>query len=122
MSTTTLKRIPAGTATVTNTNTEIEYLSTGLWNGNSGTITMQFVMSRTSGAIAGTVTPQYSLDGTNFIAIPGVTAFTLADAATNSQIWTVVDRKALYYRLAVSTTGTGVAETFALFLEDTNPA
>jgi hypothetical protein len=121
MASPTLKRAPL-TGTTTNTNAETEYLSTGQWNGNSGTITMQVVISRTSGTLAGTVTPEYSLDGTNFIAIPGTSAFNMTNAASNSQIWSITDRKALYYRLNVTTTGTVVAESFALFLEDTNPA
>lgn len=115
------KRVPL-TGTVTNTDVQTQYLTTPRWAGNSGTLSIQVVIARTSGTLAGTVTPEYSLDGTNFIAIPGTSAFTMSNAATNSHIWSITDRKALYYRLNVTTSGTVVAKSFAIFLEDNNPA
>lgn len=109
-------------AAVVNTNAETEYLSTGRVPGASGNFSLQVVVSKTSGTVAGTVTPQYSLDGTNFIAIPGLTALTLTDQATNTQIWTVTDKKALYYRMAVTTTGTVATSSVGYYLEDEDKA
>lgn len=111
-------RMPESGST-TNTNAETQYLTTGRIPAQSGDFSLQVVVTKGSGTVAGTVTPQYSLDGTNFVAIPGLTALTLTDQATNTQIWTVTDKKALYYRLAVATTGTVTTTSVGHYLEDT---
>jgi hypothetical protein len=101
---------------VVNTNTQTQYLATPEVKGDNGDFSLQVVVSRTSGAAGGTVTPEYSLDGTNFITIPGTSAFTLSDTATQSQIWAIVDRKAPFYRLKVSTTATGVVSSTGFYV------
>jgi hypothetical protein len=113
----TYKRIPE-TGSNTNTNATTTYLSTGRVAGNSGDFSMQVVVTKTSGTVGGTVTPQYSIDGDNWVAIPGATALTLTDVATQTQIWNLTNKKALYYRLAVTTTGTQVSTSVGYYLED----
>lgn len=108
--------------TVTNTNATTQYATFGKVPGNSGNISLQVVVTKTSGTVAGTVTPQYSIDGANWLAVPSATALTLTDQATNTQIWHLIDKKALYYRLAVTTTGTVVATSKGYYLEDTDKA
>lgn len=51
---------------------------------------MQVVVTKISGTVAGTVTPQVSLDGVNWITLPGATALTLTDVTTNTQVWSIV--------------------------------
>lgn len=121
MAVTTLKRAPLE-GTTTNTNTETKTFETGKWNGNSGNITIQIAITRASGAAAGTATPQISLDGVKWASVPGQTAATLTDVADQSFAWSLVDRKAIYYRVQLSTTGTGVLNSYVMFLEDEDKA
>jgi|SRR5882724_11696478 len=48
---------------------------------------VQVVVTKISGTVAGTVTPQVSLDNTNWITLPGGSAYTNTDITTNSTIW-----------------------------------
>ncbi len=48
---------------------------------------IQVVLTKISGTVAGTITPQVSLDGTNYITLPGATAHTNTDVTTNSNAW-----------------------------------
>ena len=48
---------------------------------------IQFVLTKISGLVAGTTTPQVSLDGTNYITLPGATAHTNTDVTTNTNVW-----------------------------------
>jgi hypothetical protein len=47
------------------------------------------VVTKISGTVAGTVTPQVSLDGTNWLTLPGATALTNTDQTTNTQVWNI---------------------------------
>lgn len=113
------ERVPT-TSTTTNTNTQVTTFNTGREPGNTGDITMTLNITRTSGAAAGTATPQYSIDGVSYATIPGQSAFTLTDVASQTAAWTFADRKGLYYQITLSTTGTGVLNSYAYFLEDTD--
>lgn len=94
--------------TVTNTGTGVLYTKSRL-NG-PGTVTVQVVVTKTSGTVAGSITLLGSLDGVNFKAIPtretqtAITVITAADASSNYSI-RLPDSPYLWY--AVSWTGTG---------------
>ena len=107
------------TTTVTNTNVQTTYLYSPNLSINTGSNTIQFNTSRTSGTLAGTVTLQGSLDAVNWVT-PVETAVSFVDGATQvSPILTT--KRYLYYRLAITTSGTVVAVTEAYILEDKDP-
>ena len=84
-------------------------------------ITLQAVLNKTSGTIAGTVLPQGSLDGTNYVNISTDT-LTLANQSVNTKIWTFDKRQYYYYRLRFNTTGTSVAVPVAYILTSAPPS
>lgn len=67
---------------------------------------IQFVLTKISGTVAGTVTPQVSLDGTNYITLPGASAHTSTDVATNSNAWYITGGVPWQY-IRVKGTGSG---------------
>lgn len=74
---------------------------------NYGVATVSAQYTRLTGTAAGTMTPYYSVDGTNWVAAG--TAFTLTNVAAQAQIWNVVSA-ARYWRVIV-TGGTTVTAT-----------
>ncbi len=73
---------------------------------------IQVVVNKISGIVAGTVTPQVSMDGTNYLTLPGATALTLADQAVNTQVWSSSAGGAhfVYYRVRGVGSGTMSAQ------------
>lgn len=68
---------------------------------------IQVVVTKISGIVAGTVTPQVSLDGTNYLTLPGASALTLTDVATNTQVWSITGGVPwTYFRLRGAGSGT----------------
>lgn len=72
-----------------------------------GVVTVQSIYVRNTGTAAGTMTPYYSTNGTDWVAAG--TAFTLTNVARQSQIWNVTSA-ARYWRVIV-TGGTTVTAT-----------
>lgn len=74
--------------------------------GYAEIITFQTVITKTSGTVAGTATLQGSIDGTNWITVPGTTVYTITDVATQSAGWVVSPSSFATYRIRfVNTTG-----------------
>lgn len=70
-----------------------------------GDLGFQVVATKISGTVGGTAILQGSLDGTNYVTISTDT-LTLTDVATNSAVWKVSASTYLYYRIAVTGSGT----------------
>lgn len=94
--------------TVANTGTGVLYTKSRV--SGPGTVTIQVVVTKVSGTVAGSITLLGSLDGVNFKAIPtretqtAITVITAADASSNYSI-RLPDNPYLWY--AVSWTGAG---------------
>lgn len=98
--------------TVTNTGTEYVYVMTG---SNVSAYSLQFVGTKISGTVAGTVTLEVTVDGTNWVSIDtsatlkkGADSYTNTNITTNTFVWTVT--KPIYsgYRFKVVGSGTMV--------------
>ena len=100
------------TDTVTNTGSEV---LTAQVNGYQADVTIQAVVTKVSGTVAGTVVLQGSVDGSNYVtltttALPGGNdTCTLTNTATQSFNYAVGQSKYLYYRVRVTGSGTMVA-------------
>ncbi len=70
-------------------------------------ISLQSVVTKSTGTIAGTVTASGSIDGTNYITF-GDSAY-LTDVTTNSHIWPITNNNYTYYKLTFLGAGTMVA-------------
>lgn len=101
-------------ATVTNTGTGTatsEPLSTDFRN-----VTVQLLITKTSGTVAGTVTLQGSSDGTNWYSFTSPAAVTATDVATQVVTFQVTDKIFKYYRASYTGTGTMVAVMSAAYI------
>lgn len=100
-----------GAVSDTVTNAGTEYL-TATTSGNSSVISFQFVGTKISGTVGGTVTLQSSLDGVNYTDVDAslttVDSYTNTNVTTNTYITTVTRPAFLYYRFKVVGTGTMV--------------
>lgn len=88
----------------TNTNATTRYIYTSTLPSSSGNLSFQYVGTKVSGTVAGTVKLQGSLDGVNYVAETDTLA--LADVSLNTKLWDISDKKRMKWRLAVTTTGT----------------
>lgn len=74
------------------------------------TVSIQVVVTKISGTVAGTVTVQGSVDGTNYVTVSSSfsTAQTLSPSnqATNTKLFTITGSPYKYYRLSYTGTGT----------------
>lgn len=99
----------ATTDTVTNAGTEYVTIKS---TGNSSVLSFQFVGTKISGTVGGTVTLQSSLDGVNYTDVDGslttVDSYTNTNITTNTYITTVTRPAFLWYRFKVVGTGTMV--------------
>ena len=93
----------------TTTNTATSYVGLGVQNWYN-TITIQSVVTKISGTVAGTVTLQGSIDGTNYVTVNSsyadVTSYSPTDVATSSKLFVVTGSPYRYYRLSYTGTGT----------------
>lgn len=100
----------ATTQTTTNTGTSYLSLPLSLWYN---TVTIQSVVTKVSGTVAGTVTLQGSIDGTNYVIVSSsyadVTSYSPTDVATSSKLFVVTGSPYKYYRLSYAGAGTMVA-------------
>lgn len=75
-------------------------------------VTVQAIITKVSGTIAGTLTLQGSLDGVNYFTIPtaatvaGAATYTATDVATQSATFIVNGSSALFFRVSYTGTGT----------------
>jgi hypothetical protein len=95
--------------TVTNAGTEYVTIQAG---SNTSVITFQFVGTKISGTVAGTVTLQSSLDGVNYTDVDAslttVDSYTNTNVTTNTYLTTVSRPAFMWYRFKVVGTGTMV--------------
>lgn len=68
-------------------------------------VSIQAVVTKLSGTVAGTVILQASNDGVNYISV-GSDTLSNANVTTNTHFWTVEPSKYLYYRLKATGSGT----------------
>ena len=93
----------------TTANTGVSYVGLGLaaWYN---TVTIQSVVTKISGTVAGTVTLQGSIDGTNYVTVNSsyadVTSYSPTDVATSSKLFVVTGSPYRYYRLSYTGAGT----------------
>lgn len=88
------------------------YKATGSYNN----VTIQAVITKVSGTVAGTAVLYGSLDGINYQYIPTSDTLTLSNQTTNHIIWPLGQGKYLYYRVKVDGSGTMVASFKSWFL------
>lgn len=94
-------------ATLTNAATVTATLQT---NAVAENISIQAVVTKSTGTVAGTVSVSASLDGTNYVALPVATStLALTDVATNTAIFNYTNNNYLYYRVSFTGSGTMVA-------------
>jgi len=84
--------------------------------GFQKTVAVQFIATKISGTVAGTVTLQGSLNGTSWSAVPGQSTFTATDVASQNTLWKIDSSGFLYYRVSWTGTGTMSASARAYLL------
>lgn len=90
--------------TIANTGTVNKVFTT---TGNYATVGIQVVVTKISGTVGGTVTPQVSMDGVNYVTMPGATALTNTDQTTNTAVWSLTGGVPWrYFRVRGAGTGT----------------
>ena len=81
---------------------------------SNNTVTVQAVVAKTSGTIAGTVTLQGSVDGVNYETVPvslvagGASTYTATDLALQAKTFVITGSPFLYYKLSYTGSGTMV--------------
>lgn len=76
------------------------------------TVTVQAVMTKTSGTLAGTLTLQGSVDGTSWETVPtslvagAASTYTVTDVASQAKTFVITGTPFLYYKLSWTGTGT----------------
>jgi hypothetical protein len=70
-------------------------------------VSIQAVVTKSTGTVAGTVTVQGSLDGVNYVSIPTAT-FALTDVATQNKVFEFTNNEYMFWRVAFVGTGTQV--------------
>lgn len=104
----------AGTKTLTSARTSLSYK----------TISIDVTVTKLSGTIAGTITLQGSVNGTNYVTVPtafietpsgqapystgGAATFTATNVATQTKIWSIIGNPYAYYRVSYTGSGTMV--------------
>jgi hypothetical protein len=78
------------------------------------TVAMVVSITKISGTVGGTATPQGSLDGVNYVGL--ATASTITDVAAQSFAYAAEKSKYRYYRWSVTGTGTMVVSFSAKIL------
>lgn len=73
--------------------------------GTKGTVTFQYVITKTSGTVAGTIVLSGTVDGTNYVVL---NTYTLTDATATTSV-TYAYNPYAKYKVTVATTGTQVS-------------
>lgn len=89
--------------TITNTTVKNQY---AIVNGSNVHFTIQSTLTKISGTVAGTVKPQGSVDGINYVDIAGQTAFTLTDVASQTCAFPISNSPYQFYKVLVTPSGT----------------
>lgn len=93
----------------TTANTGVSYVGLGVTEWYN-TVTIQSVVTKISGTVAGTVTLQGSIDGTNYVTVNSsyadVTSYSPTDVETSSKLFVVTGSPYRYYRLSYTGAGT----------------
>ena len=82
-------------------------------------MSVQLIVSKTSGTVAGYIRPQYSLDGVNYINAND--SLTVGNLTTQSNVWTYTGNSYLFYRYRYITSGTQVSALKGYYLTRTRP-
>lgn len=88
----------------TNTNATTRYITTYAIPSNSGNFSFQYIGTKVSGTVAGTVKLEGSLDGVNYVASADTLA--LVDQSINTKIWDISGAKRTKWRFSITTSGT----------------
>jgi hypothetical protein len=91
------------TDTITNSVSKSQF---AIVNGSNVHFTIQSTLTKISGTVAGTVKPQGSVDGINYVDIEGQTAFTLTDVASQTCSFVILSSPYQYYKVLVTPSGT----------------
>ncbi len=70
-------------------------------------MSVQAIVTKTSGTVAGVILPQYSNDGINYIS--GNDSLIVGNTPINTKIWLYTGNSYLYYRYRYVTSGTQVS-------------
>ena len=89
--------------TITNTTVKNQF---AIVNGSNVHFTIQSTLTKISGVVAGTVKPQGSVDGVNYVDITGQTAFTLTDVASQTCAFVIANSPYQFYKVVVTPSGT----------------
>lgn len=84
--------------------------------GFQKTVSVNLYTSKISGTVAGTATLQYSLDGTNYYALPKDSVYTLTNVSSQSFGWQFKDWGDLYLRIKFVGSGTMANKIYAKVL------
>jgi hypothetical protein len=84
--------------------------------GGYGNLSIQLIVTKTSGTVAGTAWLQASNDGTNYVTINSTDTLALTNVAAQSKLWNVGISPYLYYRAKITTTGTQVSTGTGYYL------
>ena len=107
----------------TTTNTGASYVGLGVTNWYN-TVTIQSVVTKISGTVAGTVTLQGSIDGTNYVTVNSsyadVTSYSPTNVTTSSKLFVVTGSPYRYYRLSYTGAGTMAASHRGYVLPNKN--
>jgi hypothetical protein len=107
----------------TTTDTGVSYVGLGVTNWYN-TVTIQSVVTKISGTVAGTVTLQGSIDGTNYVTVNSsyadVTSYSPTNVATSSKLFVVTGSPYRYYRLSYTGAGTMAASHRGYVLPNKN--
>lgn len=100
---------PFSSVSDTTTNTAESYVTLPIQNWYN-TISIQSVVTKISGTVAGTVTLQGSLDGTNYVTVDSnyatVVSYSPTNVATSTKLFVVTGSPYRYYRLSYTGAGT----------------
>lgn len=96
-----------GNAKDTVTNTGVNYVTITTTKSQNN-VSVQPVITKISGTVAGTYYLQGSLDGINYVSIVG-DSVTATNVTTNTKIWKESTRAYQYYRIGYTGSGTMVA-------------
>ena len=88
----------------TNTNSETRNIVGATVASKGGGYSLQYVGTKVSGTVSGKVYLEASVDGTNYSTV--IDSLTLADQATNTKIFDVIDKRRAKFRFRVVTSGT----------------
>ena len=107
-----MKDVSGAATTVTVTNTGVDYVSAQVSNWYN-TVSIQSVVTKISGTVAGTVTLQGSVDGNGYVTVDSnfanFTSFSPTNQTTNTRIFVVTGSPYKYYRLSYTGAGTMAA-------------